>query len=414
MNEQKVTATLGECSMGKTRRGLNQGNIQNLNRTLLINLLRQERGCSRATLAALSGLQQATITYIINDFQEWGLVRETGFMTGIKGRRSIGLSINTDQFAVVGIRISRKNFSVGLFNLMGEAILVRHKRVDPAESAREIFDSILDHTRIMIDRNRSYRVVAIGVATPGPYNSVSGRIALMSGAPEWSGVNIAAELTEQFGIPAYVEHDANAAVIAQYWHNHLDDPDGKVIVYVTAGQGVGAGILVNGELIRGSLGMAGEIGHTSVNIHGPRCVCGNYGCLENYCSSLAFTRMVSEKLGRETSFEDAVVLVRKGQEDVLQVFWECCDALSVGIVNLINSFNPDYVIIGDEMSHVSPEQMRTRIIENVRERLLPEVFDHTKIMMSIIEHDSMVHGAAVVAIREAFADTERFFGNRGQ
>ena len=121
-----------------------------------------------------------------------------------------------------------------------------------------------------------------------------------------------------------------------------------------------------------------------------------------------------EKLGKETSFEDAVVLVRKGQEDVLQVFWECCDALSVGIVNLINSFNPDYVIIGDEMSHVSPEQMRTRIVENVRERLLPEVFDHTKIMMSIIEHDSMVHGAAVVAIREAFADTERFFGNREQ
>ena len=89
--------------MKETMRGLNQGNIQNLNRSLLLNLLRCEKVCARTTLAEHSGLKQATVTHIINDFMNWNLVKEVGLLTGVKGRRSIAISLNTEDLAVAGI-----------------------------------------------------------------------------------------------------------------------------------------------------------------------------------------------------------------------------------------------------------------------------------------------------------------------
>ena len=111
--------------MKQATRGYNQGNIQNMNRTLLLNLLRREKVCARTTLAEHSGLQQATVTHIVNDFINWNLVKEIGFLSGAKGRRSIAISLNTNDFAVAGIRIARRNFSVGLFTLQGEALLIK-------------------------------------------------------------------------------------------------------------------------------------------------------------------------------------------------------------------------------------------------------------------------------------------------
>ena len=106
--------------MSVARTGMNQTNIQDLNRELLLNFLRSEGECARITLAKLSGLKQATVTNIINDFIRWGIVKEVGFLTGEKGRRSIGISLNKEEYGVIGIRITRKNYSFGLFNIAGE------------------------------------------------------------------------------------------------------------------------------------------------------------------------------------------------------------------------------------------------------------------------------------------------------
>ena len=99
-----------DMSVAKT--GMNQTSIQDSNRELLLNLLRSEGECARITLAKLSGLKQATVTNIINDFIRWGIVKEVGFLTGEKGRRSIGISLNKEEYGVIGIRITRKNYSL--------------------------------------------------------------------------------------------------------------------------------------------------------------------------------------------------------------------------------------------------------------------------------------------------------------
>lgn len=412
--------------MSVARTGMNQTSIQDLNRELLLNFLRSEGECARITLAKLSGLKQATVTNIINDFIRWGIVKEVGFLTGEKGRRSIGISLNKEEYGVIGIRITRKNYSFGLFNIAGEEIFSRISEDFTGVSAKEVFAHLLKSVDQCIDDAGGRRILAIGVAIPGPYNRVTRRIELMTGASGWNEVPIEQELKNRYHIPIYIEQNANAAAVAQYWYNR-DKLDNDLLVYVAAGQGIGAGIISDGELVRGSIGTAGEIGHTSIDMNGPRCICGNRGCLENYCSSIAFTKFVNERIRRRNTSEDsssgspegdrtltfpeAAKLVREGDEDAVAVYLACCDRLSVGVVNIINSFNPKYIMLGDEMSHVAPDLMLQRVRQRVRERTIPAIFESTNISLSVVEHDSMVNGAAIVAITDIFRHPADFFSD---
>jgi len=390
--------------------GYNQESIQDMNRTLLINLLRKEGVCARAHLSNLSMLKQATVTNIINDFINWGLVKEVGFLVGSKGRRSIGISINNDDFGVLGIRLGRKNYTVGLFDLSGNLVEYKRNEVDSHQKPREIFDNIKSEAGDLINFAKDRKVIAIGMAIPGPYSERRGRIELMTGVSGWNEISIKEELTKDLKLPVFVEQDANAGVLAQYWHNE-EDYKNNVLVYVADGQGVGAGIISNGELLKGSIGVAGEIGHTTINYKGPRCACGNLGCLENYCSSIAFVKRVNEELKQEKEygFQEIVQMVRDGNETAVRIFLESCDNLSVGIVNIVNSFNPAFIVVGDEMAHIAPEMMLQRIRENVKERVLPEIYANMDISMSVVSNDSMVHGAAIVAIVDIFGHPARYF-----
>jgi len=396
--------------MQKSNRGLNQESIQDINRTLLSNLLRKEGVCARAHLAKLSMLKQATVTNIINDFIDWGLVKEVGFLIGSKGRRSIGISINNEDFGVLGIRLARKNYTVGLFDLSGNLVNYKRTNIRAAQLPREIFDLIIDDAKKLVDDSKERKVIAIGMAIPGPYSIKRRRIELMTGVTGWNEILIQEELMAAFNFPVFVEQDANTGALAQYWHNG-DDYKNDVLVYIAVGQGVGAGIINNGELLKGSIGVAGEIGHISINYNGSRCSCGNYGCLENYCSSIAFTKEVNNVLKPKTdyTFKEAAQMVKEGQKEATEIFLRSCDFLAAGIVNVVNSFNPAMIVIGDEMTHIVPDIMLGRIKENVKQRVLPEIYSNMSITMSVVSNDSMVHGAAIVAIKDIYSNPENYF-----
>lgn len=390
--------------------GYNQEKIQSINRSLVLKLLCKEGVCSRAQLAKLSQLKQATITNMMNDFINCGLVKEVGFLTGDRGRRSIGVSINNEDFGVLAVRIARKNYSVGIFDLSGNSVIVNRRSIPPQQAPANTIEKIIRDGNRLIAQCEKRRIIAVGVALPGPYSTKTGRIEIMTGVLGWNKIPVKELFEEHFRLPVFIEQDANAAALAQYW-NSSENLQNQMLVYIAIGQGVGAGIINNGEILRGTEGIAGEIGHTCVNFNGPPCACGNRGCLENYCSSIAFSTMVNEALKpkESLSFSDIVLLMKSGNETVKEEFLKTCDILSIGVVNIINSFNPSIVVLGDEMSHIAPKLMLTRVTENVKEHLLPEIYKGTKISLSLTGRDSMVHGAAIVAIAEIFANTGRYF-----
>ena len=396
--------------MTGVEKGLNQERIQNRNRSLLLRLLRREGLCSRAHLAKLSGLKQATVTNITSDLISWGVIKETGFLPGEKGRRSIGISIDRDTYRILGIRLARKDYSLGLFNLFGESIELNKTSISKDMPARAIFEEILEKARKLIEKEKNSKVIAIGMAVPGPYSEKNGHIEMMTGVFGWERIHLREELEEEFHLPVFIEQDANAGAVAQFWFSSSENEQ-EVLVYIADGQGVGAGIISKGELMKGSIGMAGEIGHTSINYHGPRCACGNYGCLENYCSSIAYTKEYNKTCGdnKEYTFAEVREKFMEGDELAKKLYLQCCDYLAVGIVNIINGFNPSAVIIGDEMSHLDPKLMLSRVKKKVAERVLPSIYSNVQIKRSVVKGDSVSYGAAIVAIKNVFDHPKYYF-----
>ena len=391
--------------MGK---GVNQEDIQNINRSLIIHLLRENGLCSRAQLAQMTGLKPTTITNVINDFLEWGLVKEEGLINGERGRRAIGVVLNTTNYRVIGVRLSRKYFLVGLFDISGKQIEAEKFPINKYEEPTDVFSQIKREIAKLIQNHSDSIVLAIGVAIPGPFMRREGRIVLMSEFPDWQNIFIEKELEKEFGLPVYLEHDANVGAFAEYWNTSISRE--KMLVYVAAGQGVGAGIIIDGKLMKGTLGTAGEIGHMCVDYNGLYCECGNRGCLEKYCSSIAFPKAVGKKVeegsysivGKDCTFNEVAEAVRKGDRLAVEEYVKECEILAVGVINLINILNPDIIVIGDDMATVAPDLMLDTVKKTVSARVLPEILKSTTITCSNISSDSILAGACVMALEEIF------------
>lgn len=393
--------------------GKNLEVIQAMNRTLLLRLLQQNHICSRANLSEQSGLKQATITNIINDFISWELVEETGLIEGCKGRRAIGIRLNTEVFYVIGVRLSRKYFEVGIFTLMGELVEEEYREYITDTKPSTVIPKIQGSIRRLIARYAGKKVLAVGVAVPGPYYFEEGVIEAVF--TDWEQVSIKSMLQEGMPLPVVIDHDANAGVLAECSFG-LDPNLYETVVYLAVGQGIGAGIYHEGKIFRGAAGIAGEIGHASINMDGPRCECGNRGCLTCYASTIAFMDRVNKRrkdLGFSPllQFQDLIEPAQKKDEVVYSEFRTNMRYLSVGIINLIYSYNPDLIIIGDEMSRIG-ERVPEEIKYNISQLMERKVLKQAEIRLAAFEKDSAFIGAAELAIDYAFVHTELFRGEK--
>jgi len=395
-------------------RGINQDVTQEMNRSLLLKSLRREGVCSRAHLASLTGLKQATVTNIMKDFLNWGIVKEVGFLNGSKGRRSIGVSINPDGYRVIGVRLARKHYSVGLFDLTGKQIVKERVDFEPEKQpgAEEILNQIVGRMRLLIQQYGKDSVLAAGLAVPGPFIAKKSRIALITGADIWKDIELKAFFEREMDIPVFLEHNANAGAYAHMWdlkEAYHDD----ILVYIAAGQGIGAGIVMNGRIYEGALGTSGEIGHMTIDRNGKPCACGNRGCLERYASSLELVKTVyGQRAGMEgCNFEDLEQQIRSGDTAYTEHYRRACESLGVGIINIVNIINPDRIIIGDDMARPNPELMEKTVRETVQKGILPDVFDELTLSISTYQGDPILTGAAIVAIDRVFDSPGQFIQN---
>lgn len=388
------------------KQGINLEDVQNLNRALVVRLLRKLRLCSRADIAKQSGLKQSTITNIINDFIGWNLVTERGIINGAKGRRSIGISLNTELFKVIAVRLARKYFTVGVFDLWGSGDIVLQESLEVFEGSTKAVQRIIDAVTVLITSRPEERILGIGVAIPGPFFRSEGKIALMTEFPGWEQISLEKELRAAFRIPVFLEHDANAGVLAEWWLGPHSRETGTM-VYVAAGQGVGAGIVIDGRLFRGTLGIAGEIGHMSIQFDGPKCECGNNGCLEHYCSTIALEREVKKSLVEfpesplhaDHSVSAIMRALRAGDELAIRELGKAARYLGLGLVNVVNLFNPDVITIGDDLTKAGAPLLAT-VQETVRSHVLPSVYRSLRIELSSFETDPVLIGVGTLVVEK--------------
>ncbi len=369
------------------KEGKNQDDLQRLNRSLVMRLIHKMEVCSRAELAKQSGLTKASITVITQQLIDAGVVKEVGLISGEKGRRSIGLTLELDRYLCIGIRLTRQNIHAGLFDIAGEIYAEEERAISEHATPEDAMNLVKELVRNLILRSDSRAILGIGLALPGPIIYEENSMAFMSAFPGWENVNVKEILYEEFRMPILLEHDA--LCFAQSEWRKCDQDDYRLLLCVLAGQGVGAGIIDGGRPVRGALGCAGEIGHMSLNPSGPRCDCGNYGCMEKYASTLALEREMALALksrpehplhGTKPHFQDIVRAVKAGDELAARLFTRAGEYLGYGLVNLINLLNPDIVIVTDSLAECT-ELLQTVLQDTLAQRLSPKILSRTKLVV---------------------------------
>lgn len=389
--------------LGKSKQSINYNDMQEMNRYLIIKLLMQLGICSRVELSRLSGLKQATITNIINDFIKIGLVSEIGSKNGSKGRRSIAISLNSDNYKFIGVRLTRKYISVGLFDITGKSHLIREYKFDVTDGVDNTLKIIETSVNNILNEYSNENIIAIGISLPGPFIRTTGIITINE-FPGWEKVLIEDYFNNIFHIPVFLEHDAKAGVMACWYMNKYNNVN-KTLAYVIAGHGIGVGVIVDGKLLRGSTGTFGEIGHTSIDFNGPLCACGSRGCLENYCSTIALSRRIKNtlELGVKSSlsidftFSDIVEAYKNKDDLTVKEVNKNIEYFSVGVVNLVNMVNPDVIIIGDEMVNFGDDFLNI-LKSNVSKKIIPDLYKKLDIRLGNFAEDEVLIGASIVAV----------------
>ena len=372
--------------------------VQGHNRRVILTAIQDMGACSRKDISVATGLDPATVTRAIGTLLEDGILEEVGLVKGGRGRRSINLDFSTSGRYILCLRLQRRSFSVAAFSLRGHAVDTVELPIPRGQSARKTFFMISEVMDTFLADLR--RIDGIGVAVPGPFLERDERVILITESPEWQDFDLIMELRQRYAkIKVHSIHDAKAAALTE-WRCHAKRLGTQVLLYVSAGQGIGSALVVDGEVYRGASGLAGELGHTSIQFDGPACKCGNFGCLELFTSRLALLRAIRERaaagngtcLTPDASFEEVLQAYSDGDRMALEEGNRVACYLAQGITNCINFTNPDLVVIGDEYAQFGLPFLKS-IKEQVRATLLASVYSGVRIELSQITEDPVLKGA---------------------
>ena len=381
--------------------GSNNSDLTEMNRSAIVRIL-QQKMCSRADIARMTGLTQASVTKITAVLIEMGIVSEVGIIKGNGNRRSIGLRLNAEDRLVIGVKFSRHMFTIGVFDISGKLYTVRQTDFEVTKDTGEVIAKIKKQIHGLLKKYTN--VVAIGMAVPGPFFREKGRIAVITAMPGWHDVDFVSEFSDEFDKPVFIEQDANAGAMAEWWFGKHNRPV-TTLAYLLAGEGIGSGVVDNGNLLLGMKGVASEIGHMSIDVNGPKCECGNFGCLELYCSAPQMIRLAKRKIpkllgdrynNRSEECNAVFDAARGGNKKAEAVVNEIGRYLGYGCINILNADNPDIIVRGDILSK-GGDLLLPVIMETIKERVVPEIYDNAEIEMSELGIDSTLLGAAAIA-----------------
>lgn len=322
------------------------------NKSLVLNKIIEASPISRASVASELGLNKGTVSSLVNDLLEDYLIYESGPGASSGGRRPVMLLFNEAAGYSIGIDLGVNYLLGALTDLNGN--IVHTKEIVFKDFS---YEEIKDELFIVIDfliaaaPPSPHGIIGIGVGVPGIVDN-NGTI-LLAPNLNWKNLNLMEVLENKYGLPIIIENEANSGAYGEKKFGAGTEYDN--IIYISAGVGIGIGLILNGSLYKGSKGFSGEMGHMTIQVDGPECRCGNRGCWELYASEQALiTKAEStgllQKDHEKFDLANLHALAKDGNKDAIALFEQTGDYLGVGINNIINTFNPQQVIIGNRLA----------------------------------------------------------------
>jgi predicted NBD/HSP70 family sugar kinase len=332
---------------------------RDINRRIVLNLIRNHQPISRADLARHSGLQRSTVSVITEKLIEEDWVKEGASGHAPRGRRPRFLHLNRERVGIIGVNVRPATTTIGLADL--DANFVAQESLPTADDPQRFIADLAPRLRNLIEMRPEISCEGIGVSLPGRVDLDSQRLVF---APNlgWGLIDLKTPLEEATGLPVELENAANACALAEFWFGPRREGV-RNLVAVTVSEGIGTGLILNDQLARGSTGMTGEFGHITVVEDGLECKCGNRGCWEVYASNSAAIRYYSSssstaRNGKAAAkspaaapvFDDILRLAEQGDPKAVDAINQVARYLGIGVALLVTGLAPDVIVVVGEIT----------------------------------------------------------------
>lgn len=363
-------------------------------------LIRAGTATSRGALARVTGLSRSTVAQRVDALIEAGYVREGGVGTSSGGRPPAVLEFDGSRNFVLAAAIDVSHLAVGVVNLAGDVIARRSRQLRITDGPAAILPVVEKELRALIDGSQleSSGLSGIGACVPAPVDYRTGRPTEAIIMPGWQDCHIREELEARFGLPAYVDNDANVMAVAEY---RSLEPQAEHMLFVRATDGIGGGLILNGVLYRGASGAAGAVGHTSLDGGTATCTCGNVGCVAAAASGRALAARLRERGMPADSAAGVMELARQGDPDVAALLRDAGHDLGRVLAGVVNLLDPGVLVIGGELSE--DQGYLAGIRRGVHERALPLAAGHLQVLKASLGMDAGLKGAAALVAEELLA-----------
>lgn len=335
----------------RTAQAAHLNTIRDINRQIVLNYVREREPISRAEIARETDLQRSTISAIVGALKTEGLVEEVGEGESTGGRRPTLLKLRTKGAIAIGVAITPTCTTVATSDLAGRVVEQEEFLTDP--DSNKTLNQVIALVRELSGRHNG-SIEAVGVSLPGLVDPSTGK-AVYVPYFKWRDLAISGVISAAVGLPVVIDNDANAVALAELWFGRPEVSDARDFILILVAEGVGTGIIIDGQVYRGQSGAAGEFGHMVIGTHAPvPCSCGNHDCWEAFASERAamarYLKLSGEGNAPTFSFRELVDRALGGEASAKAALIDTARCLGVGISNLVVGFSPEAVVVGGEIA----------------------------------------------------------------
>ncbi|HVQ39129.1 MAG TPA: ROK family transcriptional regulator [Pyrinomonadaceae bacterium] len=386
---------------------------RDINRRIALNVIREHQPISRADLARHLNITRGVVSTLVQELIAQGVIYEGATGETARGRKPTFLHIRTrDRLAIaIDVRFSKTNIMLCDFSGRRLALEAHDTLFDVAEFTKDLAARI---RRMLKTHSVTTTCEGIGVVVPGMVDQRTGVI-LNAPALGWRGVSLRDMLAAATGLPVQIENSGRACSLAQLWLERGEATAPNSFVFINVSDGVGVGMVANGELVRGHDHIAGEFGHVPLNLDGPRCMCGASGCWEAYISNLAtlsryfgwdLSKLSPKSLrdAEQSAFTvlDLVARARAGDAKATAAIQATARFLGLGLGTIVNVVNPDSIYVAGEIT-AAWDLIEGTVRQALTERALTENAARTPLRVIVTQESTRLRGAAALIAAPSFA-----------
>jgi predicted NBD/HSP70 family sugar kinase len=401
---------LGQSNRTAATKGADLRLMRELNRLLILNSVRVPGPITRVAVAHRTGLSRTTVSSIVDELLADNLLFEgqTVEAAPTGGRRATLLHFNADAGYVIGIDMGRSHLTLLLTNLAGEIVARCSGPFDAALGPEACLHQLSDRLLAFVAEHHIgwHQIIGVGMGIPGPIDAASRVLIRPPRMPGWDQFDIRSVLERVCKVPIYLDNDANMGAVGESQYGagrHVEN-----MAYVKVATGIGCGLIVNGEIFRGSGGAAGELGHVTIDDNGPICDCGNRGCLEVVAGAAAVTLAAAPGIRRDGTdaakpldVADVVHAALEGNTAARDAIARAGYHIGIALAGLVNIFNPSLILLDGSMARAG-DLLLEPIRQAIGRRSLAASSSTTRIDLAQLGDNAIALGAVATVIEAAF------------